>query len=258
MIARIALCVFATLLTAFAQAPGRTPDLGRAEGERLAREIIDALLSQPPAYTSNSGVIRVSRGQDRKPGVPVAFEVVPDDSKWRTIYETFPADPHRGLRLTVTHTPGAANQYMLKEKSAGGHETGKRELSGNEAMIPFSASDFWLADLGLEFLHWPNQRVLRMEIRQSQSCYVLESINPKPAPNAYTRVLSWLDIDTVRDSNQPGIIHAEAYGTGTRPIKQFAPKEFRKVQGQWQLRSMEMMDRRTNSRSLIEFDLFTR
>ena len=27
-------------------------------------------------------------------------------------------------------------------------------------MTPFAGSDFWVADLGLEFFHWPEQKVL--------------------------------------------------------------------------------------------------
>ena len=48
-------------------------------------------------------------------------------------------------------------------------------------MIPFAGSDFWIADLGLEFFHWPEQKVLKKEFRRNCSCVVLESTNPNPA-----------------------------------------------------------------------------
>src|SRR5207248_6071884 len=65
-----------------------------------------------------------------------------------------------------------------------------RELSGNQTMIPFAGSDFWVADLGLEFLDWPRQRAVQREMRKFKSCVMLESVNPNPAPGGYTRVES--------------------------------------------------------------------
>ena len=123
-----------------------------------------------------------------------------------------------------------------------------RALTGSETMIPFAGSDFWVADLGLEFFHWPEQRVLRKEMRRGQSCNVLESVNPAGA-GAYARVMSWIDIDT------GGIIYAEAYDPRGKLLKEFEPKSVKKVRGEWQLQEMEMENRQTGSRTWIEFDL---
>jgi hypothetical protein len=116
-------------------------------------------------------------------------------------------------------------------------------------MIPFAGSDFWVADLGLEFLHWPTQRLLRKEIRRGQGCDVLESVNPQPAPGAYSRVVSWVDRDT------DGIINAEAYDSKGKLLKEFAATDIKKVRGQWELKGMEISNRQTGSRTTIEFDL---
>ena len=40
---------------------------------------------------------------------------------------------------------------------------------------------------------------------------------------------------------------------GDELLKQFDPKEFKKVQGQWQLEGMEIRNRQTGSRTKIEF-----
>ena len=45
-----------------------------------------------------------------------------------------------------------------------------RELSGDGTMIPFVGSDFWLGDLGLEFFHWPEQKVLKKEFHRNCAC----------------------------------------------------------------------------------------
>jgi hypothetical protein len=122
-------------------------------------------------------------------------------------------------------------------------------LSGAELFTSFAGSDFWLADLGLEFFHWPGQKVLKTELRKSRECRVLESVNPQPATNAYSRVVSWIDTET------GGILHAEAYDAQNKLLKEFDTKKFKKVNGEWRLEAMEIENARTGSRSQIEFSL---
>jgi hypothetical protein len=131
--------------------------------------------------------------------------------------------------------------------AAGGDEQA-RELSGDATMVPFAASDFWVADLGLEFLHWPRQLLLRKEMRKSRPCSVLESTNPQPA-TGYSRVVSWIDIEST------GILHADAYDAKGNLLKQFDPTELQKVGSERQVREIEMRNRQTGSRSAIEFHL---
>ena len=116
-------------------------------------------------------------------------------------------------------------------------------------MIPFANSDFWLADLGLEFLHWPAQKILHGDTARGRLCKVLESTNPNPSPNGYSRVDSWVDNET------PGILHAEAYDANGKLLKVFDPKSFKKVNGQWELQDMEIRNVQTGSRTRLEFDL---
>ena len=107
-------------------------------------------------------------------------------------------------------------------------------------MIPF---------LGLEFFHWPEQKILKKEFRRNCSCEVLESTNPDPSRNGYSRVVSWIDEETL------GIVMADAYDAQGKLLKEFYPKDFKKVNGQWQLGTMEIDNVQTGSRSRIEFDL---
>jgi hypothetical protein len=116
-------------------------------------------------------------------------------------------------------------------------------------MVSFAGSDFWLADLGLEFLHWPEQRLLRKELRVGRLCDVLESINPEPVPGGYSRVVCWLDRET------GGILHADAYDIGKELLKKFEPKELKKVQGQYMLEEMEIRNHQTGTRTRVEFNL---
>ena len=122
-------------------------------------------------------------------------------------------------------------------------------MAGNEANLALAGSDFWLSDLGLEFFHWPQQRLLKKQLKRGQSCNVLESVNPHPTTNGYSRVVSWIDIDS------GGIVHAEAYDQGKKLLKEFAPKEFKKVNGRWELSEMEIRNVKTGSRTRLEFEL---
>lgn len=152
-----------------------------------------------------------------------------------------------GSRLTITHAGGSASRYSLVEIGGGGNVV-PRELSGDATMVPFAASDFWVADLGLEFLHWPKQMLLRKEMRKSRPCDVLESTNPQPG-TGYSRVVAWIDIES------EGILHADAYDAKGNLLKQFDPTELQKVGSERQVREIEMRNRQTGSRSAIEFHL---
>ena len=125
------------------------------------------------------------------------------------------------------------------------------ETKGNETYIPFGDSDFWIADLGLEFFHWPQQKILpkTTNLKRGREYTLLESTNPNPSTNGYARVLSWIDKES------GGILEAEAYDTQGKLLKVFEPKSFKKVNGQWQLQEMEIRNVQTGSRTRLQFDL---
>ena len=52
-----------------------------------------------------------------------------------------------------------------------------------------------------------------------------------------------------------GIVHADAFDTQKKRIKQFDPKKIKKLHGQYQLEEMEMLNEKTGSRTVIKFDL---
>ena len=123
-------------------------------------------------------------------------------------------------------------------------------ISNEQAMTnSFANSDFWICDLGLEFFHWPGQKLLKKEVKRSRGCSVLESTNPDPSTNGYSRVVSWID------SESGGIVQAYAYDAQGKLLKEFYPKDFEKVNGQWQVQEMEMINDQTKSRTRLEFDL---
>ena len=178
--------------------------------------------------------------------------IIPD---WQTLYKA--AWTNKAEYLWVTHTSSLTNAYSYSTVPVRGdipiigHFFGSHQISGQALMSPFAGSDFWIADLGLEFFHWPDQKVIKHESRRARACAVLESTNPNPAPGAYSRVDSWIDNETL------GVVHAEAFDANGKLLKVFDPKSFKKVNGQWELQDMDIRNVQTGSRTRIEFDLKT-
>ena len=227
--------------------------------EQQGRVLSGQILAQQPGQPLNSsGLLLIRDAKRKRIEIPVRFQVTPGETNWQTTYETIPTNGSLRVKLTVIHTTNQPGGYQLETGEPGSPGYKSEMLDGNRTMISFAGSDFWLIDLGLEFFHWPRQLLLGREVRQSQSCYKLESINPNPAPGAYARVVTWLDIATLRESGQAAIIHAEAFDSENKILKEFDPKEFQKVNGDWELKEMEIDNRQTKSRTQIKFDLGTK
>ncbi len=217
------------------------PKEAAEQGRALAAEL---LRLRPEENSSTTGILKIRDPGGSERDVPVKFDVILTATNWLSAYQTTNAGTAGGLKLTVAHCDASANRYQVQRGASPAIE-----LKGNETMVPFADSDFWICDLGLEFLHWPEQTLLRKEMRRGQSCKVLQSVNPVPAAGAYRRVVSWIDVES------SGIVHADAYDFQDKLLKQFDPKEFRKVNGQWQLEEMEIRSRQSRTRTRIEFQL---
>ncbi len=234
------------LLTAVGAFAVTTNGLSEAEiqGRQLAQQILE---QQPAENFTNTGVLLIRDGQGRHAEIPFRFQTAVGAVRWSTTYETTAGTNQVGL--VVIHEAGKPNQYKLYHGLPVALHS-PEILSGNETMIPFAGSDFWVADLGLEFFHWPEQKILKQyEMRRGRSCHVLESINPNPSPTGYSRVVSWIDNETLN------IVQAEAYDAGGKLLKEFYPKSFKKVNGQWELQEMEIRNDQTGSRTQLKFDL---
>jgi hypothetical protein len=242
----VCLCLLPLLAAAQPKSDLRNPPLlPQAEGERLGRELVAELLSQKPTENSKvTGMLEIRTADRKVRQVPVKFEIFATPTNTISTYETTSGPAL--VKLTVIHALDRANDYELLEGDAP-----PKKLAGNETMVPFAGSDFWIGDLGLEFLHWPKQRVLKKEMSRSVFCHVLESTNPNPATGAYSQVVSWVGAD------KPGIVivYAKAFDAKGAALKEFNPKKLEKVDGQWQLEQMEIYNFQTRSRTRITFNV---
>jgi hypothetical protein len=218
------------------------PAQAAGEGKTL---VTDLLSRQVDRSLTNTGklLIRKPDGTEVERGVMVSTFAIGTNSVF--LYSsTDGAVSANSMALKIVSTPGKPNEYSL---SRGGGEA--QPLAADQLSTEFAGSDYWACDLGLEFLQWPNQRLVRKEMRRGQWCNVLESETSASAAGGYSRVVSWIDADT------GGIVHADAYDAHKRLLKQFDPKEFRKVKGTWELEQMEIRNRQTGSRTILEFHL---
>ena len=233
--------------SAFAAA---TNDLSNSqiEGRTLAQQLCN---ERPGTNATLTGTLKIRDKNGTRTEWPMKFEVVVTETNWTSIYEkTLPTNVPAFGRLLIEHD-ASSNRYEMTLVST---NHGPRNMNRSEVVERLLfAGDFLGLDLGLEFFHWPEQAVLKHEMRRGRSCRVLESTNPNPGafPNLpdYSRVDSWID------NESGGIVHAEAYDVAGKLLKEFDPKSFKKVNGQWELEDMEIRNDQTGSRTRIEFDL---
>lgn len=211
------------------------------EGQKWARQLCE---TQPADNLTNNGVLKTRDGKGARTEVPLHSEVTATPTGWQVAYFATVA-PGQTNCLHILHQAGQPNQYRLTRATAGDATT----LTGNETMTSFGGSDFWVADLGLEFLQWPQQKVLKKEFHDNVASVIIESTNPNPATNAYARVVSRI----AEDSN--GVMEATAYDAAGRRLKEFNVKSLKKINGQWQVESVVMENVQTDSRTRLEFDL---
>jgi hypothetical protein len=217
-----------------------------AGGQALAEQVRSSV---PPENSEIHGKLIIkSEGAQRD--IPIVCRVTVKAGSWETDYETAGTAQCGAERLVVLHsTNGPSRYFYAKAASASAPLPKPAPLAAEEASIPLAGSDFSLADLGLEFLHWPVQRQLKGEMRLGEPCDVLESSNP--SAGAIVRVRS--DID--REFHAPLI--AVGYDAQGHAVKEYSlhGSSFKKVNGRWRLEKMDIRNKKTGSRTELKFDI---
>lgn len=241
-----ALVVTATALAAEPAEP--TLARQREEGARLAL----TLRSHKPAENlTNSGVLRVRDAKGHRREIPVTVTTLVDETRWAVRYEARPAQGPAEI-LTVAFSTNHPPRYQLIP-GTGTHPT-PSDLPAGQSIQPFAGTDFWICDLGLEFLHWPEQRLVKQELSNGRLCWALDSYNPSPGTNGYTRVRSWIDAEF------EALLRAEAYDSLRRTVKEFSTGNFRKITTRtgeevWVLKDIRIRDDVRDTRTELQYDL---
>ena len=228
------------------------------QGRQLAFQLCEA---RPTESFTNSGILVIRKANRHMQKIPVKFEAIVTATNWMSIYRAFFTNATETLKIVhpldqleghLGDFPDGGRIVVVGNKNDWIGTSAKVEHSYDGLRVvnqAFAESDFSVVDLSLQFFHWPGQRVLKKEVKRSRGCTVLESTNPTPPPGGYSRVVCWIDSETL------GIVQAYAYDAKGKLLKEFDPKDFKKVQGQWQVQSIDIENVQTGSRTRLEFDL---
>lgn len=220
--------------------------LDTSTGQSLAQ----AIRSAEPDEDSNISGTLIIHSNNAVLSVPLVCRVFLHDGSWETDYDTTSAGGIPAESLVVRHSTNGPNQYFFARAGAPGQVAPKpAPIPISDSQMPLAGSDFSIGDLSLQFLHWPEQQRLRDQDRLGRACYVLESSNPMGGE--IVRVKSYIDKQT------GGILVADAFDAQGRTVKTFSlhGSSFKKINGQWRLQKMEIVNRRTHSRTELKFNL---
>jgi hypothetical protein len=234
----------ATLLWVLAvgAAAETTNTLSNAEiqGRQLAQQLGEA---RPAESLTNTAVLKIRDAKKNWREIPVRFQVVVAGAEapgWEARYETMDTN---AVRLTISHAANRPNRYHLNTNGQ------PADLSGGEMDIPFAGSDFSMGDFGLEFLFWPDQKILKKEFHNNCASMVLESRNPRPPEHGCARVVARIE------EENGGIMEAQTYDASGRQIKDFSVKNLKKINGRWQVEVVIMKNFQAGTLTRLEFDL---
>jgi hypothetical protein len=225
--------------TSFGQTSKAKPDFKRdkkIDPVKLIEEMLDRV---PEDKTELIGTLKIRDGNGKSRRIPIQWITSVTKDDWNDIYRTHPLNGRiPPEQLTVIHKAGMTNQYKYRRDGEP-----VSEIATN-LFIPFATSDFWVADFGMEFLRWPNPKHLENEMRGSRACHVIETRNPNPLPGAYSRVVSWIDIDT------KGLYIAEAYDSKDKLLKEFSVRAVKNGR----IKALEIRNDQTDSKTILEFE----
>jgi hypothetical protein len=243
-----ALCLASPLLRA-----AEPPDL---DGQGLA-----GLLSsmEPVENTEMHGTLHIVKSKHEHFDVPFVGKVIRRETNWESVFQTAGTEKTPAETLVVIHTTGAPNRYLYgRAQSPSNAPVEPQPISVEKAAATaFAGSDYSLADLGLDFLHWPLQERLVGHARLNRPCYVLQSRDAHSP--GIVRVVSFIDREyagSIGSQGFPAILVAEAYDLQNEEVKEFSlhGSSFKKVNGQYKLEQMEIENLKTGSQTTMKFD----
>ncbi len=231
-----ALC-FVTVLPAVRAVEGM-------DDQAFIRELTERV---PAKKTQIYGYLTLRLADNQRREISVKTVTEPFLDHWVTRWESQSAKGTPAERLEVLHKLGKPNTYEWSRLDR--PEGTFQPLVCTNLFQPFVQSDFWLIDLGLEFFQWPQQKILRSEMRNGRNCRVLQSTNPDPKQGAYSRVVSWIDSEAL----QP--IRVEVFDEHNKLLKVFAILGIKKVNGKVQLKDLEIRNEQTDTRTRLDLEL---
>lgn len=218
------------------------------EGQSLAAELRDLQIGIPGDI---SATLKIRKRDGKRVEQQVQKQSIQTETGWNDLFCLSTQDPSEKEWLLIRHQTGKSPSYQLaNSESLPASNEDYQPLEADQTMRPVGNSDFWVADLGLDFLHWPDQRIVpsRITMRKGIACKVLESARPTQTKNGYYKVRSWIS------SEYGGVVYAEAFDITDKKIKIFEVKDLEKIDKQWYLKELKIHNLRDRSTSTLEFN----
>lgn len=206
-------------------------------GEDLALSIRNSIPSENISINASMEVTLKNRKR-LKTALTIETKLLGKD-EFLTIYKT--KLEKNFTTWEIRRKKGHPNKYNIEQAK---NDTEKKQ----NLYIELAGSSFTLADFGLEFLHWPNQKTIRKQRRKSRLCNVLESKPSKAIKVEYSRVLSWVD------EKSGAILAADFFDLNGEILKRFSVKGLTKKNGQWQVDEIEMRHLKDGTKSRLKLN----
>lgn len=227
--------VVSTGLLSVARAEEAAETLGREWAQRL-RTVV------PEDPSTNQAVLRIRNREGRRQ-IPVTVITQPGKGRWRVEYQVG-GDGVKGAReiSRIHYNAEGPPTYEAWVEESGKPPSKDVLVAGDKAI---AKSDFLLRELGMEFLHWPEQRVNGRELSNGRWCQVLESVSKKSEGPA--SVKSWID------EKLGVVLSAEVYDARNVRLKHFSITQFREHADRWTC-SVSMVDDVRGTKTELAFD----
>lgn len=217
------------------------------EGQSLAADLRELQIGIPGDITAT---LKIRKRNGERIEQRVQKQSIRTEKGWNDLFCISKDELSNKDWLMIRHRNGTSPSYQLAHSdSIPLTQEEYQSLVAEETMTPVGDSDFWVADLGLDFLHWPDQRIVpsRITMRKGVACKVLESARPTQSQDGYYKVRSWIS------SEYGGVVYAEAFDVTDQKIKIFEVNDVEKIDGQWYLKELKIRNLRDRSTSTLEF-----
>ena len=223
-----------------APVPSKSPADAVAEGQ--GREWARRIRSSAPEQAStNQAMLRIRSREGRKK-VPVTVITRPGQDRWSVEYRVGSEEGAEMIQVATIHYRMQGPPTFEVQPKGSRTAAESAQAAGDQSV---GGSDFLLKELGMEFLHWPEQRILGRELSNGRWCQVLESRSGKAG--GVLAVRSWID------EKLGVVLSAEVYDARQVRIKHFSITQFREQADRWAC-SVSMVDDQRGTKTELSFD----
>lgn len=214
-------------------------ETAEAQGREWAQRLRTVAPEEP---STNQAVLKIRNREGRRQ-VPVTVITQPGKGRWSVEYQVAGDGAKGAGEISRIHYSAQGPPTFEARVEAPGKPPTHEVLSSGDRAI--ANSDFLLRELGMEFLHWPEQRIVGRELSNGRWCQVLESVSKKPIGPASVR--SWID------EKLGVVLSAEVYDARNVRLKHFSITQFREQADRWTC-SVSMVDDVRGTKTELAFD----